>query len=103
MKAVTPATERLAERARHVADDRARDVVASRGAASRARAAVGCGSRASTQLPPLPSMKPLRIRIVISANSELTMPRPMSDSTPAAPPSLAGQLLGLLLSLSVMS
>jgi hypothetical protein len=58
---------------------------------------------ASSQRPPLPSMKMLRIRMVIPANSEFTTPRPMSESTPAAPPILLGSFAACSCSWPVMS
>ena len=42
-------------------------------------------------------------RIVISANSELTMPKPMSRSVPAAPPSRFGSFFASYSSFCVMS
>ena len=41
--------------------------------------------------------------MVISANAELTMPKPTSRSVPAAPPSRFGSLPASFSSLSVMS
>ena len=42
------------------------------------------------------------MRIVMPAKSELTMPRPMSDSIPAASPTLPGSVLACFCSSAVM-
>ena len=54
----------------------------------------------STQMRPLPSMNAVSTRIVITANSELTIPRPMSLEHARRVADPAGELLGLLLELA---
>ena len=52
---------------------------------------------------PEPSRKAVSTRIVSNANSELTMPKPMSRRVPAAPPSRDGSLPASSSSFCVMS
>ena len=56
-----------------------------------------------SQRRPLLIRNALSTMIVIAANSELTMPRPMSPSVPAASPSRAGSFDACSSSLAVMS
>ncbi len=57
----------------------------------------------SIHLGPAATMKMLRTRIVTPAKTELTSPKPMSRSTPAASPALLGSLLASSESFWVMS
>ncbi len=69
----------------------------------RAARVAGCSSIARwIQLRPLPSRNAVMMRIVNSANSEFTTPRPMSPSTFAASPMRAGSFSASVCSFSVM-
>jgi hypothetical protein len=55
-----------------------------------------------SHLPPLETRKTLRMRIVIAAKAEFTMPRPTSPSAAAASPARPGSVRAWLFSASVI-
>jgi hypothetical protein len=59
--------------------------------------------KASVHCRPELSRKAAITRIVISANRELTMPKPMSRRVPAAPPSRSGSFFASSSNFCVMS
>ena len=98
---VTPAIERLKQRAADVAGDGAAHLVEDAPHPGLVLGSLRVMTHSSQRRPP-PTMKIERIRMFSAANSELTRLMPMSPSVPAAPPSFSGSLFACSCSLSVI-